>query len=109
VRSLVRLALELAAPEAEMLLLDEPAAQLHPAGIKALARAIWAACGRGAQVVLATHSLELIDALLEQVPECGLDPLAVVRVALVDGELRTHRIAGPDVRALRLDHGEDLR
>jgi energy-coupling factor transporter ATP-binding protein EcfA2 len=109
VRALVRLALELAAPDAEMVLLDEPAAQLHTAGVKALARAIWAACGRGAQVVLATNSLELIDALLDEAPEGSLDALAVLQVALVDGQLRTHQIAGPDVRDLRFDIGQDLR
>jgi hypothetical protein len=60
-------------------------------------------------VVLATHSLELLDTLVEQAPEGHLDDLGVIRSALVAGALRTHHIAGTDVRDLRLDLAEDLR
>jgi energy-coupling factor transporter ATP-binding protein EcfA2 len=109
VRALVRLALELAGRSAATVLLEEPEVHLHPGALRAVARAVWTACAAGTQVVLATHSLELLDTLVEQAPEGHLDDLGVIRSALVAGALRTHHIAGTDVRDLRLDLAEDLR
>lgn len=109
VRSLVRLALELAGRPESVILVEEPEVHQHPGALQQSAQALLAAASRGVQVVLSTHSLELIDALVDHADMAALDRLAVVRLALVDGVLRSHRIAGPQVKVLRRQVAEDLR
>ena len=46
--------------------MEEPEVHMHPGAIRQCARAILAAVRRGIQIVLSTHSLELIDALLSR-------------------------------------------
>lgn len=109
VRALVRIALELAGRPESVILLEEPELHQHPGALVMTARALLAAAARGVQVVLSTHSLELIDALVDQADGEALDRLAVYRLALPRGELRTHRVAGQRVAALRQQLAEDLR
>src|SRR5207249_1263431 len=66
IQSLLRLTLELAASSGGVALLEEPEVHQHPAAIRRSARAILAAVRRRIQVILTTHSLELIDALQGQ-------------------------------------------
>jgi hypothetical protein len=111
IRALVRMSLELYAhPEgAGTVLLEEPEAYQHPAAIRASGRAIVEAVRRGIQVILTTHSLELIDALLDHLKPDELDQLSLHRLVLDEGSLRTSRLSGSEVRLARGDIEEDLR
>ena len=47
-------------------MLEEPEVHEHPAAMRQSARAILAAIRRDIQIILSTHSVELIDALLAE-------------------------------------------
>ena len=105
----LRLGLELVSRPAGLVLLEEPEVHQHPGAIRQSAKAILAAVRRDIQVILSTHSLELIDALLAEAYEKDLDKLAVYRLQLKEGLLKSHRIAGPDVHVARTQIEDDLR
>lgn len=109
-QAVLRLGLELAARPGGVVLLEEPEVHQHPAAIRQTARAIWTAVRRGIQVILTTHSLEMIDALVaEPSTDEETEKLTVYRVALEDGHLRTSRLPGPDVAFSRVQLEDDLR
>lgn len=107
--SLVRQSLELSSGEKSVLCLEEPETFKHPGAIRTMASAIVAACGRGRQIFLATHSLELIDALLSKSPEDSLSQLRVFRLRLNQGDLIHSTLTGLEARELRTQIEEDLR
>lgn len=110
VRSLTRLCLELAVGPRGTVLLEEPEIHQHPKAIRQTARAIVAAVRRDIQVVLTTHSLELIDALLnESSPEELKDKVSLYRTLLSDGLLRSHRHSGDEAIFARSQIEDDLR
>jgi predicted ATPase len=107
--ALVRLGCELSASVGGLLLLEEPELSQHPAAIFQSARVIHAAVRRGVQVILSTHSLEMIDALLATAEGEDVERLSVYRIRLDQGELRSSRHHGEEVRFAREQIGEDLR
>lgn len=111
VYALVRLALELAAVRSGLALIEEPEVHQHPRSLHQSAKVLHAAAARGIQVVLSTHSLDLIDSLVASADgEAGLERLRVVRIARTkDGELRCSTYAGREVAEARNAVGEDLR
>ncbi len=109
VQSLVRLSLELAARPGGLALIEEPEVHEHPGAIRQSVKAILEATRRGVQVLLSTHSLDLIDALLAECDPDETAMLSVFRFALQDGILKTTRIPGPDVAFARGQIGNDLR
>lgn len=109
VYSLVRLALELAAPPGDVLLVEEPEAHQHPAVISQAAKLLLAAARRDVQLIVSTHSLELIDSIVTNASEQDLELLSVFRVVLDKGVLRSSRYPGPMVRTALFSLGEDLR
>ncbi len=111
VRLLLALSFELARPEGGLVLLEEPETHLHPAAIRQAARAIHAAAKRGIQIVITTHSLDLIDSLLETFGQSvgDLDKLAFYRVRLNEGELVSSRHTGQEASEARTRIAEDLR
>lgn len=110
VRFLLRQSLELAARSGGVVLIEEPEAHLHPSAIRQSARVLLAAVRRGIQVVISTHSLELIDHLLvEAQDDAELSHLSVFRVRLENGRLISHRIPGPEVARVRGTIEDDLR
>ena len=110
IQVLLKLSLELASHSAGTVLLEEPEVHQHPGAIRQSARAIWAAIRRGLQVIISTHSLELIDALVFEVQnEEELNQMSVYRLLLVEGCLRSSRTAGSDIAFVRATIGEDLR
>ncbi|MBL8792664.1 MAG: ATP-binding protein [Planctomycetia bacterium] len=110
IQSLLRLSLELAATGSSGLaLLEEPEVHQHPGAIRQSARAILAAVRRGIQVILTTHSLELLDALLAESKAEDLEKLSLYRLQLKSGVLQSSRLAGPDVAFARTTIEDDLR
>lgn len=109
IQSLLRLSLELATQKGGVALLEEPEVHEHPGAIRQSARAIVTAVRRGVQVVLSTHSLELIDALLAELKDDELPLLSLYRLKLTDGVLAKSRLDGPSVLRSRGEIGDDLR
>jgi predicted ATPase len=109
IQSLLRLSLELAASGGGMALLEEPEVHQHPGAIRQSARAILAAVRRQIQVMLTTHSLELIDALLAESSDEDLARLSLYRLQLEDGALKSSRLPGPDIAFARAEIEDDLR
>jgi predicted ATPase len=110
IQSLLRLSLELAAcGTGGVALLEEPEVHQHPGAIRQSGRAILAAVRRNIQVILTTHSLELIDALLAESSEQDLAKLSLYRLQLQDGVLKSSRLAGPDIAFARAQIEDDLR
>jgi predicted ATPase len=109
IQSLLRLSLELAASGGGVALLEEPEVHQHPAAIRRSARAILAAVRRDIQILLTTHSLELIDALLAESSEQDLARLSLYRLQLQDGTLKYSRLPGPDIAFARSEIEDDLR
>ncbi len=107
--SLLRLSLELASRPSGTVLLEEPEVHQHPGAIRQTMRAVLAAVRRHIQVVLTTHSLELIDSLLAESSDEDLDKLSLYRLELEDGLLISHRIPGSEVEFSRTQVEKDLR
>lgn len=106
----LRLIVELASRRGGVVLLEEPEVHQHPGAIRQSAKAILAAVRREIQVILTTHSLELIDALLAESSEDDLDKMAVYRLHLDStGLLESHRIPGREVLVARTQIEDDLR
>lgn len=64
---------------------------------------------QGVQVVLATHNLEFLDALLVPLRDEEVASLALFRLRLNDGMLDSTRMAGEDVIFARVETFDDLR
>jgi energy-coupling factor transporter ATP-binding protein EcfA2 len=110
VQMLFRLAFEMAVVSTGVVLLEEPEVHQHPRVIRQSAKIIAAAVQRNVQVILTTHSLELIDALLGEAKDRDLlDQLAVFRTNLTEGQLATSRISGADAAFSRQQIEDDLR
>jgi AAA domain, putative AbiEii toxin, Type IV TA system len=109
VRVLLQQSLELAAPAGGAVLLEEPEVHLHPGAIRQSARAMLAAMSRGIQVILTTHSLELIDSLLSEAKTEELDKLSFYRLQLQSGILKSYRHTGTEASRARTQIEDDLR
>jgi energy-coupling factor transporter ATP-binding protein EcfA2 len=109
IRLLLHLTFELATRPGGLVLMEEPEAHLHPGAIRQCARAILAAVRRGVQIVLSTHSLELIDALVSECSDQDLQQFSVYGLRLEEGILKSYCSPGPDVAFARTQIQEDLR
>ncbi len=109
VQSFAQLAIELAAIPEGLALIEEPEVYQHPRAIWQSALALLVAMRRGLQIVLSTHSLELIDALLGQATHEELEKIALFNLALDKGQLRSSRASGPDLLFARRTLEHDLR
>lgn len=109
IQMLLRLSLELACRGEGVVLLEEPEVHMHPGAVRQAARAILAAVRRGIQVILTTHSIELIDSLVGQGDESDLDSMSVFQLSLDQGELKHSRLNGRDARFARAQLEDDLR
>jgi hypothetical protein len=106
---LLRLGFELAVQPEGVALLEEPEVHQHPGAIRQSARAIIAAVRRNIQVILTTHSLELIDAIVSESLDKDLEQMSLYGLVLQDGFLKSSRLAGPDVSFSRFEVESDLR
>lgn len=109
IQSFAQLAIELAAIPEGLALIEEPEVYQHPRAIWQSARALLVAMRRGVQIVVSTHSLELIDALLGQADSSELEGIALFNLALDQGELRSSRSSGEDLVFARRTLEHDLR
>lgn len=109
IQSFLELALELAAIGNGVGLIEEPEVYQHPRAIRNTARVLLAAARRDVQVVLSTHSLELIDALVDAATDTDLANLSLFNLDLRDGELRSSRYSGSDIAFNRTEIANDLR
>ena len=109
VRTMLRLSLELASRGQGLVLVEEPEVHQHPKALQQSAKALLAAVRRGLQIVLATHSLELIDALLLEATQDDLPKLSTYRLRLDDGVLASSRLSGEQMAFNRGQIEEDLR
>lgn len=106
----LRQSLELTDRPNSLVLIEEPETHLNPGIMRYSAKAIWAAVRRTTQVILATHSLEFLDILLEESNADELrDMLSLYRLELREGILSTCRLSGDQVHAARETLAEDLR
>ena len=85
-----------------------PEVYAHPGALPQIATLIWQAVASGAQIVLATHSLELVDALLSA-SSAELARSAVYRLRPRAGELTAARLAGTEALERKTELEEDLR
>jgi len=81
-----------------VLLIEEPEAHQHPAYLTLLARVLAEAARSGTQVIFTTHSLELIDRILEATAEVGEEALSQTAVHLItlEGGRLAGRLMGAD-------------
>jgi predicted ATPase len=108
--SLIVTTLELASQPGGVVLIEEPEVHQYPAALRQTAAVIAARVTRGVQVILSTHSLELIDALVAAMSERKkLDDLRLIRLSLDEGNLKTSTVTGPDVAFARNEIDDDLR
>jgi len=111
-QTLLRTIFELAGSRRGTVLLEEPEAHQHPRSIRQAAAAIVEAARRGLQIILTTHSLDLIDNLLALLePSEVADPgfMILVRSRLEGGTLVTTRLSAEDGERARVEISEDLR
>jgi AAA domain, putative AbiEii toxin, Type IV TA system/AAA ATPase domain len=111
VQAALRIVFQLATAEGTALI-EEPEVHQHPAGLSRVALAIVTAVRGGLQVILATHSLELIDRLIDHLTDEEReqeDLLTVVRVRLEAGKLYSTRNTASEVAQARVEIEEDLR
>lgn len=108
IQTLLQVSLAVAQRPGNTVLLEEPEVTQHPRSVHQAARAITAAVRRGVQVILSTHSLELIDALRAQLDD-DLAKLAVFHLACPAGSLSAIHYSGSEVALARDSIGEDLR
>jgi AAA domain, putative AbiEii toxin, Type IV TA system len=111
IQAALRIVFQLAAAEGTALI-EEPEVHQHPAGLALVALAIVTAVRGGLQVILTTHSLELIDHLIDQLTDEEVnqdDFLTVARVRLESGSLYTTRNTAIEAAQARVEIEEDLR
>ncbi len=80
----------ISACRSSVLLLEEPELHMHPGLMELIAAAIVGAYGeQGNQIFLSTHSLELIDMIIEEAKKIGLkdNELKIYRLTLKEGKL----------------------
>jgi predicted ATPase len=109
VYALAQMAVELAASPGGLVLVEEPEAYQHPAALVQTARVLLATMRRGVQLVITTHSLELIDAIVRESTNDDLSRTALFTLRLEGGVLASPRIEGKDIALARSDVEMDLR
>jgi len=92
-----------------VVLLEEPECYQHPRYLRELASLLIESAKTNRQIILSTHSVELVDLLLEAGEAERLDYPFVHRLRLVDGKLSGVVLNREQAMATRKDLLEDLR
>lgn len=90
-------------------LLEEPECFQHPRHLRELASLLIESAKAKRQIVMSTHSIELVDLLLGAAEAEGLDYPFVHRLRLVDGKLSSVVLNREQATVARQDLLEDLR
>jgi hypothetical protein len=114
VRNVTILAFELGVPANALILVEEPETHLHPGAMakaaEAMIHAVRPKAGAVSQLVLATHSLEFIDALVRAAQSLNaLDMLSVHRLSLEEGVMASSSLGGELVLDARAEAELELR
>lgn len=109
VQSFLQLALALAAQPDGLALVEDPEVYLQARAVQQTAKALLATMRRNVQVVVTTHSLELVEDVVTQMDESELGRIALFSLRLEGGELASRRYAGPDIAGARAEVERDLR
>jgi predicted ATPase len=108
VKNALKLAFQLPIFAKNLALIEEPETQLHPGAMAMVAKAIAYSGKKGTQVVLATHSLEFIDELIDATKDTKL--LSVHRLDLnAEGIMRVSSFGDDSARYSRQQMEMDLR
>lgn len=107
VQSFLKIALYGADIAGGLMSIEEPETYQHPRAIRLTAKVLAKLVERDVQVVLTTHSMELIRCLCEETNYS--DETVVFNLALADGELKSSRNAGEELRTAIETIGVDLR
>jgi len=105
----LEVAAAMARPEPGVVLLEEPESYQHPRYMRELATLMFLSARAGTQIILSTHSLELIDCLLSAPEAVGLSYPSIHRFRLVRGELSAVVLDRESALSARQDLLEDLR
>jgi len=101
VRSFAGLLLATIGAGVQVVFVDEPEAFLHPPQARLLGRYLASEAGQGGQVVLVTHSAEVVVGVLEG---CGERPVKIVRLDEdSDGQRRVHGLRPEYLKGLWAD------
>lgn len=92
-----------------LVLIEEPEVFLHPKAISVVASLLLELMREGRQIVLTTHSLELIDALLAHREDEDLERMSLFNLRPAKDEPVVVGWRGDDLRFARGRVGEDLR
>lgn len=92
-----------------LVLIEEPEVFLHPKAISVVASLLLELMREGRQIVLTTHSLELIDALLGRSAEGDLDQLSLFNLRPTAGDTKVVAWQGRQIEHIREKVGDDLR
>ncbi len=92
-----------------VVLLEEPESFQHPRYLEELATLLLLAAREGTQIILSTHSFELIDLLLHAPEAEGQSYPAVHRLRLHEGKLRATSLPRENALLARDELLEDLR
>jgi len=92
-----------------VVLLEEPECYQHPRHLRELAALLVESAKAGRQIILSTHSIELVDLLLDVAAGEGLRYPFVHRLRLVDGRLSGVVLNREQATVSRNDLFEDLR
>jgi AAA domain, putative AbiEii toxin, Type IV TA system/AAA ATPase domain len=92
-----------------VVLLEEPESFQHPRYLGELASVLHDAASRGTQVILSTHSMELIDLLLGDGSDARANSPTVHRLRLLDHVLHAAAVSAENARIARHELAQDLR
>lgn len=110
--AMLRTAFELSSPPGGTVLLEEPEVHQHPRTLLWAAKAVVTAVRRGVQVIMTTHSLDLLDKLMAELSDAELQDsifMSVIRTSLADGVLSAISMSAKEAEAARTVLQEDLR
>jgi energy-coupling factor transporter ATP-binding protein EcfA2 len=108
-KRLLSLAASVFAMKNGSVLLEEPETYQHPRYMQELVRLLYIAARAGTQIILSTHSMELIDMLLHAPDAEGQAYPVVHRMSLYDGTLHVTTIEREVAVRVRGDLLQDLR
>jgi predicted ATP-dependent endonuclease of OLD family len=104
----VLMACSLAANIGHTILIEEPECFQHPRYLREFAQLVWGAIEQGSQIIMSTHSLDLLHYLF-LTDSAQYELAKIFRTSLENGELKAVTISGERAVERMNDLDEDLR